>query len=780
MGDDVYKRSREGIVKVNRDGSKTVAYQSDFGKEFRYQRNQFQNEILSRESAELHRNDSFAPKMAEVPTEERIQTLHSVKQQNGEYLERGRNLDASDTPVIGQNELLPEGVGVVSHTQNHLHRFHNTTAPALQNEKHSSTELKEPSVLDWKSMAESAVSRTTFLKSDVDNSTLSGIGIGKGVAGTVASGTSHVINTSTNAAQRGVSFVQTSASGESNQDVGDKAKQYLVTGTRVAAGKVKDTGVKAVKKVSNKTVKTVRHKVQKQVQKTAAKAGQKAAAKTAQATARAVERAAAKAAQVAAKTVAQAAAHTAATTARTTVTVTQVIASNPVTLFIAGVLLFLILMCSLGAMMGGTGLITERLDPSYNMPWYELREYISTLETQALQDAEQSLRDEVERINAGGYIPPNMATPADGSLWYVSVMSIDGTTSLRQVQQIIRLMVGCCFSNLNFVEGGDNYEEKKAFIDKLYGSWEENQNDGILWSWKPYIYDTGVIDSNGLHLYKVMYCISINDLDTIKSRVGVGLSNEGSMMTTEQWNTFADAYGAYDWWAQQDLDQFWNDEIGDPIYSDETTIAGTFILDTRISYYGDDKIVAGSFGASINEQDYLDPSANVGQDALDYEQQITREPNGTEHHTHNGIDLVSNPGVHVVSATDGTVVAVGKENSYSGLAEQDHGNYVTILCQDNIMMTYSHLDEVAVEVGQSVSVASYLGTVGRSGKISPTIEATIDDYVERLYNNGQWYVDESLAGGDKWGYVHFEVTINGYYANPNEYMGLGELEYNHN
>lgn len=190
--------------------------------------------------------------------------------------------------------------------------------------------------------------------------------------------------------------------------------------------------------------------------------------------------------------------------------------------------------------------------------------------------------------------------------------------------------------------------------------------------------------------------------------------------------------------------------------------------------------MAGSFGASINEQDYLDPSANVGQDALDYEQQITREPNGTEHHTHNGIDLVSNPGVHVVSATDGTVVAVGKENSYSGLAEQDHGNYVTILCQDNIMMTYSHLDEVAVEVGQSVSVASYLGTVGRSGKISPTIEATIDDYVERLYNNGQWYVDESLAGGDKWGYVHFEVTINGYYANPNEYMGLGELEYNHN
>ena len=68
MGDDVYKRSREGIVKVNRDGSKTVAYQSDFGKEFRYQRNQFQNEILSRESAELHRNDSFDPKMAEGPT----------------------------------------------------------------------------------------------------------------------------------------------------------------------------------------------------------------------------------------------------------------------------------------------------------------------------------------------------------------------------------------------------------------------------------------------------------------------------------------------------------------------------------------------------------------------------------------------------------------------------------------------------------------------------------------------------------------------------------------
>ena len=878
MGDDVYKRSREGIVKVNRDGSKTVAYKSKFGKEFQYQRNPFQNETLSRESEELRRNDSSVAKTAEAPTVERAQTLHSVRQQSGDYLERARSRDIpeptfnemSETlPPVGTNQIQYQNArmapqknrvsilnqqssiysqhGTTKHNQNavtssqivdpdtagfisqsalvsghaskqtpnlsganhsdqatdlvtetalkdatsaaavraHIkqnqrsQRNQNPGVPntSLHNREPPKTELQESDVLSRKFTSEPAVSRSSFSKSGTDHFTSSKANMGKGIGETVSAGASHVFHTGSGAAQRGISFVQTSATGESDQDVGDKSKQYLVSGSKDVAGKVKDTGVKAVKKAGGKTAKTIRHKVQKQAEKTAVKAGQKAAAKTTQATARAVERAAAKAAQTAAKTAAQAAAHTATTTVRTTATLTQVIVSNPITLCVAGVLLFLILMCSLGAMMGGTGLITQRLDPSYNMPWYELRQYISTLETQALQDAEQSLRDEVERINAGGYTPPNVTTPADGSLWYVTVMSLDGTTNLRQVQQIIRLMVGCCFSNLNFVEGGDNYDEKKAFIDKLYGSWGENQNDGILWSWKPYIYDTGAIDANGLHQYKVMYCISINDLGTIKSRVGIGLSNEGSMMTTEQWNTFADAYGAYDWWAQQDLDQFWNDEVGDPIYSDETTVTGTFILDTRTSYYGDDKIVAGSFGATIKEQDYLDPSVNVGQDALDYEQQITREPNGTEHHTHNGIDLVSNPGVHVVSATDGTVVAVGKENSYSGLAEQDHGNYVTILCQDNIMMTYSHLDEVAVEVGQSVSVASYLGTVGRSGKISPTIEAAIDNYVERLYNNGQWYVDESMSGGDKWGYVHFEVTINGYYANPNEYMGLGELGY---
>ena len=667
MAENVYKRSRDGIVRVNSDGSYTVAYKSEFGREFRYNQHQAPSEILVRGSKPLSSNSL------------------DVKKQ---------------TEILGNME---------------------------KNSFHASL-----------------------------------------------SGASKTIQMGSAVTQHGTGLIQ-DAVNDSDQDIGDKLKDYTISGAKAVLNKGTNISGKVVKNVGRKTTQALRHRVQKQLNQAMVKTAQKTAAKTTQQTAKAIEKAATKAAQAAAKAAAQAAAHTASAAVRTTATVTQVLLSNPVTLILCGVLFFLILICSIGAMMGGTGLMTQRMDPSSSMPWYELRVYISELETKALQDAEESLQNEVEKINAGGYTPANVTVPTDGSLWYASIMSIDGTTRLRQVQQLIRLLVGCCFSNLNFVEGGDNYEEKKAFIDEIYGSWEDNLNDGILWSWKPYIYDTGAIDSNGLHQYKVMYCISINDIGTIQERIGVGLENEGSRMTTEQWNTFANAYSSYGWWAEQDLDQFWNEDIGDPIYSDETTIAGTFILDSRISYYGTDKMIAGSYGASINERDYLDTSTNAGQKALDYHQEITTDPNGSQHHTHNGIDLITNPGVHVVSATEGIVVAVGRENTYSGLTEQDYGNYVTILCQDNIMMTYSHLDEVAVEVGQSVSVASYLGTVGQSGKISPTIQATVDDYVNQLYNSGQWYVDEDMMGGNLWGYVHLEVSINGHYVDPNAYMGLDEL-----
>ena len=760
MGDDVYKRSREGIVKVNRDGSKTVAYQSEFGKEFRYERNQSRTETLSRSSGELHRGSAKEEKSVEAT----VTSVSSTRRQNEDYLERIRSRDVPETP---ENASVAEkAAGTLSPEQSTMTSYYygQRQQSTAANGKPSVNQGKEFD--DHKSSDGPAVSRSTLRAQKVS-------GNGNSISKGVSVGTAKAVEMGSAALQKGTSFLQNSASGDSNQDTGDKLKEYGISGVKTAADGVKNAGVKAGKKVGGKAARTAKQKVLKQVEKAAAKTAQKTAAKTAQQTAKAVEKAVAKTAQVVARTAAKVASQA---TARATTTVTQSIVLSPVGLVVCGVLFFFFFMCSLGALFGGTGLITQRLDPSYNMPWYDLRQYVSELETKALQDAEQSLKDEVEEINSG-HTPPNMSIPDDGSLWYASVMSIDGTTSLRQVQQIVRLLVGCCFSNLNFVEGGDNYDEKKAFIDKVYGSWDSNQGNGILWNWKSYVYDTGAVDSSGLHQYKVMYCISINDLDTMKERIGVGLSNEGSLMTTEQWNTFADAYGAYSWWAEQDLDQFWNENAGDPIYSDETTVTGTFILDARISYYGDDKIIAGSFGATINERDYLDPSLNVGQDALDYEQQVTTDLNGTELHTHTGIDLVTNPGVHVVSATAGTVIAVGKENTYSGLADQDHGNYVSILCQDNIVMTYSHLDSVAVEVGQTVEVASYLGTVGKSGKISPTIEAAVDQYVDRLYNNGQWYVDETISGEEKWGYVHLEVSINGYYVDSNGYMGLDSLEY---
>ncbi len=78
---------------------------------------------------------------------------------------------------------------------------------------------------------------------------------------------------------------------------------------------------------------------------------------------------------------------------------------------------------------------------------------------------------------------------------------------------------------------------------------------------------------------------------------------------------------------------------------------------------------------------------------------------GTVHH--DGIDLAADKGTAVLAAAEGTVTE----------AEFDPkmGNHVVIDHGDGYTTTYAHLQEIAVDIGQSVNAGDQIGTVGASG-----------------------------------------------------------------
>ncbi len=101
-------------------------------------------------------------------------------------------------------------------------------------------------------------------------------------------------------------------------------------------------------------------------------------------------------------------------------------------------------------------------------------------------------------------------------------------------------------------------------------------------------------------------------------------------------------------------------------------------------------------------------------------------------HAHKGVDYAVSKGTSIYAVKGGTVLTAGFKS--------DYGNYVIINHGDGIKTLYAHCSELYVSAGQEVSQGQTIATVGNTG----------------------WSTGNHL---------HFEVIVNGSYANPLNYIG---------
>ena len=88
---------------------------------------------------------------------------------------------------------------------------------------------------------------------------------------------------------------------------------------------------------------------------------------------------------------------------------------------------------------------------------------------------------------------------------------------------------------------------------------------------------------------------------------------------------------------------------------------------------------------------------------------------------HNAIDFSAPIGTPVISATNGEVV----------FADEYIGNTIIIKCQDELYVTYGHLNKVYTKIGDKVTIGEAIGEVGNSGGvINPHLHFEIDQRIE--------------------------------------------------
>jgi murein DD-endopeptidase MepM/ murein hydrolase activator NlpD len=107
---------------------------------------------------------------------------------------------------------------------------------------------------------------------------------------------------------------------------------------------------------------------------------------------------------------------------------------------------------------------------------------------------------------------------------------------------------------------------------------------------------------------------------------------------------------------------------------------------------------------------------------------------GEEAH-HRGVDLVNKPGSPVHAAADGVVEVATAD--YAG--GENHGTVIIIDHGGGLKTFYSHLDMLAVEVGDRVSRGGRIGTQGSTGKVTGP-------------------------------HLHFEVWVDGEYVDPARFV----------
>jgi murein DD-endopeptidase MepM/ murein hydrolase activator NlpD len=75
---------------------------------------------------------------------------------------------------------------------------------------------------------------------------------------------------------------------------------------------------------------------------------------------------------------------------------------------------------------------------------------------------------------------------------------------------------------------------------------------------------------------------------------------------------------------------------------------------------------------------------------------------------HSGLDLLAPVGTPVLAADAGTIAFVGQQGNYGNLVIINHAN--------NQQTRYAHLNQISVQVGQSVNSGTQIGTVGTTGQ----------------------------------------------------------------
>ena len=87
---------------------------------------------------------------------------------------------------------------------------------------------------------------------------------------------------------------------------------------------------------------------------------------------------------------------------------------------------------------------------------------------------------------------------------------------------------------------------------------------------------------------------------------------------------------------------------------------------------------------------------------------------------HNGIDFAGREGLDIISASEGVVVLAG--NSI--------GNTVMVHAEKNYYITYGHLLDISVKVGDMIQTGDIIGHLGSSGTINPHLHFQVDKIEE--------------------------------------------------
>lgn len=114
-------------------------------------------------------------------------------------------------------------------------------------------------------------------------------------------------------------------------------------------------------------------------------------------------------------------------------------------------------------------------------------------------------------------------------------------------------------------------------------------------------------------------------------------------------------------------------------------------------------------------------------------------PTTRDWRTHDGIDFAADAGTSVTAAADGTV--------YTIYTDATMGTTIVIRHQDGYVTTYASLrEDVAVSVGQEVTLGQTIGYVGNSA----LVETTLGDH------------------------VHFSVNCNSVSVDPEDFFAMNE------